>query len=543
MQPTIFDVCIVGSGPGGGISSYVLASAGLKVALVESGKWLRPGVDYGGHTSVYRTLEERLAAKRTPLLSVTDFSDSGHFTPVGDRPGHGLLRAVGGRSLCWAGHSLRFGPLDFRPWPITYEDMAPYYSKAERLMCVYGNKDGLWNMPDGDFQKGVAMRCGEHVLQQGVQRLKSQGRKMEFVALRKAMPTESLPAQRPKCHYCGHCMNGCEVDSKYTSANTPIPRAVKTGNLTLFTGCMMTRIVMDRAGQRVQAIEYHKETGEVKELKCRVLVLSCSTIETARHLLANRSTEFPNGLANRSGEVGRNLTSHFGLTVSAFFPQLKKRDASNDDGTDYYHGLLSGLYWDKPSKDFDGTYQVQCGSGLHPNRQGNLYVRGFGSALKRELREKAICSANMNMQGSLLSSSGKFVDLDPERKDRFGLPLPRVHLHYEANDIAMAQDMVQTSEEIIAAAHGEVISRPEEISAKSLQIDYNHWVGTVRMGADPKTSVVNADGQTHDIANLFVGDSSVFSTYPEKNPTLTNIALSWRMSERLAAKARTGELS
>jgi choline dehydrogenase-like flavoprotein len=542
MKQTIYDVCVVGSGPGGGISSYVLASTGLKVALVESGEWLRPGVDYGGHASVYLKLNERLAAKRSPLLSVTDYSDSDHFTAVGDRPGHGLLRAVGGRSLCWAGHSLRFGPLDYRRWPISYERVAPYYSQAERLMCVYGDRDGLWNMPDGDFQKGVPMRCGEHMLKTGVQRLKAQGRKMDFVAIRKAMPTEFHSGQRAKCHYCGHCMNGCEVDSKYTSANTPIPLALKTGNLTLFTGCTMTRIVMDGSGRRVAAIDYHDEKGTENQLKCRTLVLACSTVETARHLLLNRTREFPNGLANSSDQVGRNLTSHFGLTVSAFFPQLKNRDASNDDGTDYYHGLLSGLYWDEPSKDFEGTYQVQCGSGLHPNSARDLYALGFGRALKRELKENAICSANMNMQGALLPSAKKYVDLDPARKDRFGLPLPRIHLHYEDNDVAMARDMVQTSEEIIAAAGGEMLYKPKEVSAQTLQIDYNHWAGSVRMGADAKTSVLNEDGQAHDISNLFVGDSSVFSTYPEKNPTLTNIALAWRMSERLAAKAQKGEL-
>jgi choline dehydrogenase-like flavoprotein len=543
MQQTTYDVCVVGSGPGGGISSYVLASSGLKVALVESGKWLRPGVDYGGHTPIYQKLDERLAAKRTPLLSVTDFSDSNHFTPVGDRPNHGLLRAVGGRSLCWAGHSLRFGPLDYRQWPISYETVAPYYSRAERLMCVYGNKDGLWNMPDGDFQKGVPFRCGEHMLKDGVQRLKAQGRKLDFVPLRKAMPTELHPAQRAKCHYCGHCMNGCEVDAKYTSANTPIPLAIKTGNLTIFTGSTMTRIVMDGSGRRVAAIEYHDETGALKQLNCRTLVLACSTVETARHLLLNKTREFPNGLANSSGQVGRNLTSHFGLSVTGFFPQLKNRNASNDDGTDYYNGLLSGLYWDQPSKNFEGTYQVQCGSGLHPNNVRGVYAPGVGSALKRQLKEQAICSANMNMQGSLLASDKKYVDLDPERTDRFGLPLPRIHLHYEENDIAMAKDMVQTSEEIIEAARGTTIHKPKEVTAETLEIDYNHWVGTMRMGNDPKTSVLNADGQSHDIPNLFVGDSSVFSTYPEKNPTLTNIALAWRMSERLAAKAKQGELS
>ena len=141
-----------------------------------------------------------------------------------------------------------------------------------------------------------------------------------------------------------------------------------------------------------------------------------------------------------------------------------------------------------------------------------------------------------------MPSAKKYVDLDPDRTDSFGLPLPRIHLHYEDNDIAMAKDMVQTSEEIIRAAHGEITYKPKEVSTDTLAIDYNHWVGTMRMGTDPKTSVLNADGQSHDISNLFVGDSSVFSAYPEKNPTLTNIALAWRMSEGLV-KAQRGELA
>ncbi len=543
MQQTIYDVCVVGSGPGGGIASYVLSQAGLKVVLLESGRRLRPGLDYGGHGSVYEKLDERLAAHRGPFMSVTDFSEREHFTGVGDRPNHGLLRALGGRSLCWAGHSLRFGPLDFKPWPISYNDVAPYYSRAERLMCVHGFKDGLWNMPDGEFQKGVPLRCGEQMLKTGVERLKTQGRKMEFVAQRKAMPTEAHEGQRAKCHYCGHCMWGCEVDAKYTSANTPIPRALNTGNLTLFTESTMTRIVMAPGGRRIAGVEYHNAKGEVREIKCKALVLSCSTIETARHLLLNRTPEFPNGLANSSGQVGRNLTSHFGLTVVGLFPQIRNRDASNDDGTAYYHGLLSGLYWDQPNKNFEGTYQVQCGSGLQPYGLGVHYLPGVGSSLKRNLKEKNIIHAGMNMQGSLLASSKKFVDLDPERKDHFGLALPRVHLHYEDNDVAMARDMVETCEEIIRAGGGEVLSKPKEVSPATLVIDYNHWVGTMRMGSDPRTSVLNADGQSHDIPNLFVGDSSVFSSYPEKNPTLTNIALSWRMSECLVEKFKKGELA
>jgi choline dehydrogenase-like flavoprotein len=226
MARPIFDVCVVGSGPGGGITAYALARAGASVALVESGRRFRPGVDYGAHGSVHQHLDHRLAAGRSTLFRVTDFSERNHFTPVGDRPAHGMLRALGGRSLCWAGHSLRFGPLDFKTWPISYDEVAPYYSRAERLMRVHGYRDGLSNLPDGEFLKGVPLRCGERMLKRGVERLKTKGRTMEFVAQRKAMATEPVRGYA-QCHYCGHCMAGCEVDAKYTSANTPIPLAAQ----------------------------------------------------------------------------------------------------------------------------------------------------------------------------------------------------------------------------------------------------------------------------------------------------------------------------
>jgi choline dehydrogenase-like flavoprotein len=380
------------------------------------------------------------------------------------------------------------------------------------------------------------LRCPELALKRGAERLKMKGRAMEFVAQRKAMPTEQHPGQRAKCHYCGHCMWGCEVDAKYTSANTPIPLGLKTGNLTVLTESMMTRVLMTRDESRVEGIEYRTSDGLTKQIKARALVLSCSAVETARHLLIN-------GIGNSSGQVGRNLASHFGLTVVASFPELRNRRFSNDDGTDYFHSLLTGLYWDKPNPRFSGTYQVQCGAGLHPLKPSIRWAPGYGSLLKRELRELNLSHSAMNMQGSLLASEKKFVDLDAERKDKFGLPLPRVHLHYEDSDVAMAHDMIETCEELIRAAGGEVLSSPGKATVNKLEIDSNHWVGTCRMGNDPRTSVVDKFGRTHDVPNLFIGDASVFGLYPEKNPTLTNIALSWRMSDHLAELFRRKEIA
>lgn len=536
LQRRVFDVCIVGSGPGGGIASYALTKAGLNVALVEAGPALRAGIDFGTHAWPYEVNERIRSSGRdnTPRLQF----ESNHFTPVGDTPRHGLLKALGGRSLCWAGHTLRFGPLDFKQWPISYEEVAPYYSRAERFMGVYGYRDGLSNLPDGEYLKGVPMRCPEAALKRGVERLRTRGQKMEFIALRKAILTEQHSSNRATCHYCGQCMLGCDVEAKYTSANTPIPLAMKTGKLTLLTGAMMTRIITSKDRRRLTAIEYTTTDGKVNQIEAKAFVLACSAVETARHLLLN-------GIANSSGQVGRNLTSHFGLYVYGFFPDLAKRDFSNDDGTDYFHSLLTGLYWDKPNPKFEGTYQVQCASGLRAGR-APLVVKdlpGFGSSLKRDIRDKSAGYVAMNMQGTTLISSRKFIDLDPARKDQYGLSKPRIHLHYEDSDLAMARDCVEQCIEIIRASGGEVINQPTQVTPAELTIDSNHWVGTCRMGTDARNSVVNTHGQSHDIANLFIGDASVFPAYPEKNPTLTNIALSWRMSEHLVEKFRRGEIS
>ena len=537
-----FDVCVVGSGPGGGIATYVLAKAGLKVALVEAGIQSKASIDFGTHAWPYDMVASRhqTGQDNTPRLKF----ESNHFTPVGDTPRHGQLRALGGRSLCWAGHSLRFGPLDFKQWPISYTEVAPYYSKAEKFMGVYGDKDGLTNMPDGEFLKGVPMRCPEARLKRGVNKFKAQGRKMDFIELRKDILTEPHTSKRATCHYCGQCMLGCDVDAKYTSANTPIPLAMKTGNLTLFTNAMMTRIVTE--ANKIKAIEYVNAKGETQQIKAKVFVLACSAIETARHLLLNTSPEFPNGLANSSGQVGKNLTSHFGHYVVGFFPDLARRDVANDDGTDYYHSLLTGLYWDQPHPKFAGTYQVQCASGLRGGRtplpgQEKL-LPGFGAKLKRQIHDFGAGHVTMNMQGTTEITARTFVDLDPATKDRFGLNRPRIHLHYTANDIAMAQDCTDTCQELIRAAGGEVVIAPQNITVQDLIIDSNHWVGTTRMGTNVKTSVVNLSGQSHDIPNLFIGDASVFAAYPEKNPTLTNIAMSWRTSEHLVEKFRRGDL-
>lgn len=380
------------------------------------------------------------------------------------------------------------------------------------------------------------MRCGEAKLKIGTAKMKAAGREIDFIHQRKAILTEPHWSGRAVCHYCGGCMKGCCVDAKYTSANTPIPAALKTGKLTIFKETMMTRIATDKSGRKVRGIHAKDKDGKDIFIAGKALVLACGSIETPRHLLHNN-------LANSSGMVGKNLVSHHGVSVYGFFPDLGARESVNEDGTDMYMSLVTGMYWKTPSKNFDLTYQVQCGSGIRHQKLVMANLPGFGSELKKNLREKNQGYVLMNMQGTMIPSAQKYVTLDPERKDKFGVPLPLIHLKYDDSDIAQVNDCLATCEDMIRQSGGEIITSPgTNISASQITVDSVHWVSTTRMGKNPKTSVVDNWGRSHDIKNLFIGDASVFTAYPEKNPTLTNMALSWRMSERLVERFKRGEL-
>src|SRR5262249_23043347 len=162
---------------------------------------------------------------------------------------------------------------------------------------------------------------------------------------------------------------------------------------TLLTGSMMTKILMNSDESKVAGIEIRKMDGSTEKVNCKALVLGCSTVETARHLLIYTSNRFPNGLANGSGQVGKNLTSHFGITVMGYFPELRGRDVTHDEGTNYYHSLLTGMYWDQPSKNFEGTYQVQCGAGYAPGMFMVREMPGYGAQLKRDLIDYNVAHA------------------------------------------------------------------------------------------------------------------------------------------------------
>jgi len=548
LENTKFDVCVVGSGAGGGIAAKELCERGLKVCVLEIGDWKDPGKDFRSHTLPFDLPYRGLRGEYTrQLYGDPHLFRHSSFGP--DSAPYIILPAVGGKTLLWAGHSWRVGPRDFssralratgEDWPLGYNDLAPYYDRAEEIMGVCGARDGLDVIPDGQFLPPLKFRCGELRIQRALPQL---GTNFKMISTRKAINTISHGG-RPPCHYCGHCMKGCDVDAKYTSANTAIPAALKTGHCTLVTGAMAREVLLDSSGTRVRGVVFVElKSRRERRVRCRALALACGPVESARLLLLSISKTFPRGLANSSGEVGKNLQTTINLTTLGYLKSLLGNPIVNDDGTDIFHGTIPNPYYEKAHPDFPNGYLINVGSGMQLALSLNAQVDsarmipGLGHPYKKKIRAAAPALLALGCQGQTIASASNFVDLDPDVQDGFGLPAIRLHFRVGHHVLAMMRDMRAVTQAIMDAAGG-VVTNPNAEGG----VDASHYVGTCRMGTDPARSVLNEHCQSHDVKNLFIVDGSSFPSYPEKNPTETVIAVSLRATEYLAEQLRKGNL-
>ena len=527
----------------------VLSEHGVKVCVLEIGEWKDPNKDFHGHQWPYELPFHGFRGEYTEKL----YGDPAifRFSSVGAYPAsYFIVPAVGGKTLLWAGHSWRFGQHDFRlrsirgvgeDWPFQYEDLVPYYERAEELMGVCGSRDGLDVIPDGHFLPPLKLRCGEMDIGRALTKI---GPQLKMIVTRKAINT--IPyGGRPPCHYCGHCQRGCDVDAKYTSANSAIPAAVKTGRCTLVTGALAARIVVSSSGERANGVIFHEvRSGREHRIQCRAMALACGPVESARLLLVSKSKWFPEGLGNRSGQVGRNLQATIGLSTAGFLKSMVGSPVVNDDGTEVFHGTIPNPYYDHPHPDFPNGYLINVGSGAQLaysiGSAGLEFARlygGFGAQYKRRVRATFPALILLGCQGQTLASKDNYVDLDPSLCDGFGLPAIRLHYEIGQSERAMMRDMRHVTRAILEAAQGEIINAEAQGG-----VDASHYVGTCRMGTDPGRSVLNRYCQSHDVKNIFVVDGSSFPSYPEKNPTETVIAVSMRAADFLAEELRKGNL-
>src|SRR6266567_6519447 len=530
----VYDVCVIGSGPAGGVLAKELCEAGAKVALVEAGRVMQRE-DFHYHAWPYefpnRKKPEPFYPREVRESIRYEDCDSIHV----DR-----IRAVGGRSIHWNAACFRFAARDFREhstngieedWPLSYEELAADYAHVEKMIGVCGQHDGLEILPDAaHYLRPLRFRCSEEIVKRACDRLG-----VPMIKARKAVLTEPYDDRAP-CHYCGHCMEGCDAGAIFTVPNSMLPKAQRTGNFTLLPSRVAREILTDSEGRARAVSVIDTTTRHEEEIRARVFAVSCATIESARLLLNSRSPRFPNGLANSSGLVGRYLTGHITGGAAGYLDELAgSKPVNNDGATD--HSYIPRFNANDKKRGFAGgyQYQTQFSSFMFPHQAHQL--QGFGKSFKERVRYLQPGFFMMGGFGKALARRENYVTVDPGHPDAYGIPIPVVHFRFSENDLALWRDMTQKAREILRAAKAELITVDSGPSGFA-----SHETGTARMGNDQRTSVLNAHCRAHDVKNLFVVDGSCFTTFPEKNPTLTIMALAVRAAEYMANEVKKGNL-
>ncbi|MDA8235062.1 MAG: GMC family oxidoreductase [Clostridia bacterium] len=501
------DVCIVGAGAAGGVLAKKLAEAGFKVVVLEAGPHWDPQNDWTSDELDMKKLgwrELRLVDGKDPLRL-------GH-----NNSGFG----VGGGTCHFTGVALRFHESDFEvktrdgvaeDWPIKYKDLEPYYHQIEQEIAVSGPRDFPWGAFRGPYPQPERnpVSANAEVFMIGCERL----------GIRSSVtPVAILSApynDRPPCTNRGFCNQGCKPNAKFSTLITYIPQAQRAGAKVL-PNCMVTKVNLDNNG-KVSGVTYVHD-GQEYEQRTRVVILSAFVIETPRLLLNSACPQFPNGLANTSGMVGKNLMPHSSHDVYAYFD----REIRLYKGTPVL-ASTQDFYETEPGRGFVRGYTIHA-HGSRPVAFGRAIANQYllwGKALQDLLRDYNFY-ARLTLVGEVLPNPNNQVALDPNLKDRHGLPVPKVTFGYGDNDLKLIAHGVEKCKEILAAAGGE----PRYVVA-----DTAHLHGTCRMGNDPKTSVVNGFCQSHDIPNLFICDASVFVTSGGANPTMTVMALAARTAD------------
>jgi len=539
LSAEIFDVCIIGSGAAGGVMAKELCEGGAKVVMLEAGREVPPS-EFLSHKWPYELPYRGLRDEKQVPFYQGDISKSIAYVDS-DHVGIDRVRVLGGRTLHWNAVTLRYAPRDFREWslqgieedwPFTYEELEPFYERIEQIIGVCGNDDHLEILPAGKhYLPPIPWRCSEHILNRATRAMG-----IPLIAVRKAVVTRPYD-NRPTCHYCGHCMDGCDVGSIFTTPDCMLPKARATGNFTLRQNALAREILVDSEGLARAVSFIDTETRTEQQVKAKIVVVCCSTVESARLLLNSRSPQHPAGLANSNGMVGHYLHGHLGDSISIYLEELEGRKPFNQDGaTDHVYVPRYNQLQGK--QDYAGGWgiQVNFSSYMFPHHATSL--PGYGFAFKERVRKMQPGFLFFGSFAKVTSNSQNYVTVDPNRPDAHGIPTPVVRFRFSENDHALWSASNQGMIEIFSHLKGKVFPS----FGKAPSGFASHEVGTIRMGKDPRTSVLNGYCQARDVKNLFVTDGSCFTTSSEKNPTLTIMALSLRAADYIKDQRKRGEL-
>lgn len=528
-----FDVVIVGSGAGGGVAAAVLAKKGLKVALLEKGRNPVPtlrGSQFGDDEVKARrafAFHDPFAEPRTVRASEADVAK---VTPVQE-----LGVGLGGGTNQYDGNSPRVQRADLRllstfgavpgadvvDWPLSYDDLAPYYEQAEALIGVQGlagadpfaEPRNAYPMPPG----APTLACT--LLAEGARSLGYHPHPMPIAI-------NSVPWRgRPACQNAGFCNTGCPTNAKGSTAVTAIREGLETGNLTVLTECCALGVETEPSGQHASAVRYLDPRGEVQRITAKRFVLALNAIETPRLLLESASAAHPAGLGNSSGLVGRYLMFHLVFQAVGVF----KAEVRSYRGRISTHGLAD---FTQPAPGVVRGGYVEMGGFIHPVNEGASYPWVVHSQLMKAGTYRRNI-ANVTMIGEDVPTAANRVELDPRVRDIYGRAVPRITWKRHPHDQLVIDTYMPKLVEIARAAGADSVLQIDDAERAGTQ-QTKHLSGTTRMGTDPAKSVTDPMGRLHDVDNVWVCDGGVFPTSTGFNPTLTQQALAWRTADFIA---------
>ncbi len=587
-----YDVVIVGSGAGGGQMAYTLTLAGIKCVMLEAGRSYDPATE----TPMFQTKNQApLGGASTPDKDFGFWDatvDGGWdvpdepYTQASDKPEEQFkwwrARMMGGRTNHWGRISLRNGPYDFKPksrdglgfdWPLSYEEVEPYYTKVETLIGVYGTNEGMENTPDsppGVLQPPPKGRVGDLMTQKAGKKIGVPVVPIHRAVLTRPLEGEKLAKklhpnnrkvqkivadsmiQRAPCFWATECGRGCSIKANYQSTTVHLPPAMATGNLDIIPNAHAREVTMGNDGKANGVLFIDKTTGKEERVKAKAVVLAASSGETVRILLNSKSNQFADGLANRSGLVGKYIMDTVGSNLRGQIPALENLPPHNDDGAGGSHFYSPWwLYGDQKAgkMDFARGYHIEIG-GTRKMPGGNSpvpmnYLKGlYGTKLKEEARRYYGSFIGLACRGEMIPNEGSFADLDPTVKDKWGIPVMRWHWKWSEHEVNMSTHAQKTFTEMIEAMGGTVIGKPNRAGRETILKggEVIHEVGGAIMGDNPESSVCNGMNQTWDVKNLFLCDGSPFASNADKNPTLTIMALAWRCADYIIAESARGNL-
>ena len=559
-----YDAIVVGSGITGGWAAKELCERGLRTLVIERGRHVEHGKDYvtewlkpwqlahrgRGEQEVYER-DYPIQSKNYAFGEATRHffvSDREHpYVTPEDKPFRWIRGyQLGGRSLIWGRACWRWSDLDFTAnardghgvdWPIRYADLAPWYDHVERFVGVSGERLGLAHLPDGEFLPAWEMNCAESVVKRGIERA-FPGRHMTLT--RVANLTQAHLGRGP-CQARNQCARGCSFGGYFSSLSATLPAAQKTGRLTVVTDAIVHSVIYDERRDRATGVRViDAKTGATREYFGQIVFLCASTLATAQILLNSKSPRFTTGLANSSGEVGHNLMDHISKAgARGVVPGLEDKYVYGRRPTGTYIPRFRNLGARGDAKvGFLRGYGIQAGAGREGWARG-ADEPGLGIELKQRLREPGPWQVSLQGYGECLPRHENSVDLDPARTDPSGMPLLRVHCAWGENERAIREDVKAQSAQMLEAAGCREVATWDDDGPPGFSV---HEMGTVRMGKDPKTSVLNAYNQAHDVPNLFVTDGACMASSSCVNPSLTYMAITVRAVDHAVSELQRRNL-